>query len=40
MNGPLRLGVIPTLGPYLMPHLLPEDPQALSPICTCFCAKI
>ncbi|HSW24488.1 MAG TPA: LysR substrate-binding domain-containing protein [Burkholderiaceae bacterium] len=24
MNGPLRLGVIPTLGPYLIPHLLPE----------------
>jgi LysR family hydrogen peroxide-inducible transcriptional activator len=24
MHGPLRLGVIPTLGPYLMPHLLPE----------------
>lgn len=23
MNGPLRLGVIPTLGPYLVPHLLP-----------------
>jgi LysR family hydrogen peroxide-inducible transcriptional activator len=24
MDGPLRLGVIPTLGPYLIPHLLPE----------------
>jgi LysR family hydrogen peroxide-inducible transcriptional activator len=24
MAGPLRLGVIPTLGPYLLPHLLPE----------------
>src|SRR5882672_6817262 len=23
MHGPLRLGVIPTLGPYLVPHLLP-----------------
>lgn len=23
MNGPMRLGVIPTLGPYLIPHLLP-----------------
>ncbi len=23
MNGPLRLGVMPTLGPYLIPHLLP-----------------
>src|SRR5262245_707628 len=23
MHGPLRLGVIPTLGPYLIPHLLP-----------------
>lgn len=23
MNGPLRLGVIPTLGPYLVPYLLP-----------------
>jgi len=23
LNGPLRLGVIPTLGPYLIPHLLP-----------------
>jgi LysR family hydrogen peroxide-inducible transcriptional activator len=23
MNGPLRLGVIPTLGPYIVPHLLP-----------------
>ncbi len=23
MNGPLRLGVIPTLGPYLIPRLLP-----------------
>jgi LysR family hydrogen peroxide-inducible transcriptional activator len=23
MSGPLRLGVIPTLGPYLVPHLLP-----------------
>jgi len=23
MNGPLRLGVFPTLGPYLIPHLLP-----------------
>lgn len=23
MNGPLRLGMIPTLGPYLIPHLLP-----------------
>lgn len=22
-NGPLRVGVIPTLGPYLIPHLLP-----------------
>ncbi len=24
MSGPLRLGVIPTLGPYLVPHLLPK----------------
>ena len=24
MNGPLRLGVIPTLGPYLIPRLLPK----------------
>ncbi len=24
MSGPMRLGVIPTLGPYLVPHLLPE----------------
>ena len=24
MNGPLRLGVIPTLGPYLIPALLPR----------------
>ena len=24
MSGPLRLGVIPTLGPYLFPQLLPE----------------
>lgn len=24
MNGPLRLGVIPTLGPYLIPSLLPK----------------
>jgi LysR family hydrogen peroxide-inducible transcriptional activator len=23
MAGPLRLGIIPTLGPYLLPHLLP-----------------
>jgi len=23
MSGPLRLGIIPTLGPYLLPHLLP-----------------
>jgi LysR family hydrogen peroxide-inducible transcriptional activator len=23
MNGPLRLGVIPTLGPYLVPYILP-----------------
>lgn len=23
MHGPLRLGMIPTLGPYLIPHLLP-----------------
>src|SRR5262245_6485163 len=23
MNGPLRLGVIPSLGPYLIPHILP-----------------
>ena len=23
MSGPVRLGVIPTLGPYLLPHLLP-----------------
>jgi LysR family hydrogen peroxide-inducible transcriptional activator len=23
MNGPLRLGVIPTLGPYLVPYVLP-----------------
>ena len=23
MDGPLRLGVIPTLGPYLIPHVLP-----------------
>lgn len=23
MNGPLRLGVIPTIGPYLVPYLLP-----------------
>lgn len=23
MDGPMRLGVIPTLGPYLIPHLLP-----------------
>lgn len=23
MHGPLRVGVIPTLGPYLIPHLLP-----------------
>lgn len=23
-TGPLRLGVIPTLGPYLLPHLLPK----------------
>jgi LysR family hydrogen peroxide-inducible transcriptional activator len=24
MAGPLRLGVIPTLGPYLLPHLVPQ----------------
>ena len=30
MNGPLRLGVIPTLGPYLIPHLLPAHPRRLS----------
>lgn len=24
MNGPIRLGVIPTLGPYLIPRLLPK----------------
>jgi LysR family transcriptional regulator, hydrogen peroxide-inducible genes activator len=24
MHGPLRLGVIPTLGPYLIPHVLPQ----------------
>jgi LysR family hydrogen peroxide-inducible transcriptional activator len=23
MSGPLRVGIIPTLGPYLLPHLLP-----------------
>jgi LysR family hydrogen peroxide-inducible transcriptional activator len=27
MDGPLRLGVIPTLGPYLIPHLLPQIRQ-------------
>lgn len=29
MSGPLRLGVIPTLGPYLIPHLLPAIRSAL-----------
>ncbi len=24
MSGPIRLGVIPTLGPYLLPHLVPR----------------
>ncbi len=24
MSGPLQLGVIPTLGPYLLPHLVPQ----------------
>jgi LysR family hydrogen peroxide-inducible transcriptional activator len=24
MSGPIRLGVIPTLGPYLLPHLVPQ----------------
>lgn len=24
MAGPLRLGVIPTLGPYLLPYLIPQ----------------
>ncbi|MGQ4808150.1 Hydrogen peroxide-inducible genes activator [Candidatus Entotheonellaceae bacterium PAL068K] len=24
MTGPLRLGVIPTLGPYLLPHVVPQ----------------
>ncbi len=28
MNGPLRLGVIPTLGPYLIPHLLAHVRQS------------
>jgi LysR family transcriptional regulator, hydrogen peroxide-inducible genes activator len=28
MAGPLQLGVIPTLGPYLLPHLLPRLRQA------------
>ncbi|THF56246.1 LysR substrate-binding domain-containing protein [Pseudothauera rhizosphaerae] len=27
LDGPLRLGVIPTLGPYLIPHLLPAIRQ-------------
>lgn len=29
MIGPLRLGVIPTLGPYLMPFVLPRARQAM-----------
>lgn len=29
MGGPLRLGVIPTLGPYLVPYLLPTIRNAL-----------
>jgi LysR family hydrogen peroxide-inducible transcriptional activator len=28
MDGPLRLGVIPTLGPYLVPHLIPTIREA------------
>src|ERR1700675_2975220 len=28
MDGSLRLGVIPTLGPYLVPHLLPTIRQS------------
>jgi LysR family hydrogen peroxide-inducible transcriptional activator len=31
MSGPLRLGIIPTLGPYLLPHLLPIIPEICSP---------
>jgi LysR family hydrogen peroxide-inducible transcriptional activator len=29
MAGPLRLGVIPTLGPYLMPFVLPQAREAM-----------
>lgn len=29
LNGKLRLGVIPTIGPYLMPYVLPEAAEGL-----------
>ena len=37
MIGPLRLGVIPTLGPYLMPFVLPPARQAMpaTPLTPC-----
>ena len=28
MTGPLHVGVIPTIGPYLMPHIVPALQQA------------
>lgn len=37
LSGPLRLGIIPTIGPYLLPHFVPYQTQAapqLKPLLT------
>ena len=34
-----RLGVIPTLGPYLLPRLMPAAARAPIPTCACSCAR-
>ena len=30
MSGPLHIGFIPTVGPYLLPHIMPQDKSQFS----------
>ena len=38
LTGPLRLGVIPTIGPYLLPKVLPSVTETY-PTCRSSCAR-
>ena len=39
MSGPLHIGLIPTVGPYLLPHIHPDAAPDISQSWKCICMK-